>query len=254
MRWSVVGYAVSAGVHVAAMSGMFRIPASVGIVDPIVTVFDAPSAKKTKVEPKEKAPEKPPIVRENKPVATKVAAARTDNTPPPPTGATPPPTAGAAHAALDALPDFGLSLGGLSVDGPGIAVPIAGMARPAAAVVGGGQSPKEVKAKVLSVKQRPADEDPSCDEEATKPKQQDIVRPQYTDDARAAGVEGKVRVEITISKTGEVTSARVVSGLGHGLDEAAITAAKRMTFAPATRCGKPVESKFTISIRFGLVD
>jgi hypothetical protein len=136
MRWSVVGYTVSAGVHIAAMGGMFRIPASVGIVDPTVTVFDAPTTKKTKIDQKERKPDKPPVVRENKPAAAKAAAPRTDNTPPPPVGATPPPTSGGAHAALDALPDFGLSLGGLSVDGPGIAVPIAGMARPAAAVVG----------------------------------------------------------------------------------------------------------------------
>jgi protein TonB len=81
-----------------------------------------------------------------------------------------------------------------------------------------------------------------------------IVRPQYTDEARSAGVEGKVRVEITIGPDGEVTAARIVSGLGHGLDEAAVTAAKRMRFAPAMRCGQAVESKFTIAIRFGLVE
>ena len=254
MRWSVVGYTVSAAAHVAAMGGMFRIPASVGVVDPIVTVIDSPQKKEAKAASKEQKQEKPPVVRENKPAAAKAAAARTDNTPPPPTGATPPPTSGGAHAALDALPDFGLSLGGLSVDGPGIAVPIAGATRPVAAAGGGAEAPKEVKAKVLSVKHRAEEEDDSCDEETVKPKQQGIVRPQYTDDARAAGVEGKVRVEITINKNGEVTAARVVSSLGHGLDEAAVTAAKRMTFSPATRCGKPVESKFNISIRFGLVD
>ena len=31
---------------------------------------------------------------------------------------------------------------------------------------------------------------------------------------------------------------RIVQGLGHGLDESAVAAAKRWKFNPATRCGK----------------
>ena len=46
----------------------------------------------------------------------------------------------------------------------------------------------------------------------------------------------------------------LVSGLGHGTDESALAAAKRMSFSPATRCGKAVPSSFVISVRFALGD
>ena len=73
-----------------------------------------------------------------------------------------------------------------------------------------------------------------------------------TDDARAAGIEGKVRVELTLTPEGTVADAKVIEGLGHGLDEAAIAALRGATFAPATRCGKPVAATFTVSVRFTL--
>ena len=69
-------------------------------------------------------------------------------------------------------------------------------------------------------------------------------------EAQDASITGKVRVEITISRTGEVTAARVIEGLGYGLDEAALEAAKQSTFTPATRCGEAVETTFTIGMRF----
>jgi protein TonB len=78
------------------------------------------------------------------------------------------------------------------------------------------------------------------------------VKPTYTDDARSAGIEGRVRVEISIDETGKVLSAKVVSGLGHGLDESAIDAAKRMSFSAATKCGTAVKSTFVLSMRFVL--
>lgn len=46
--------------------------------------------------------------------------------------------------------------------------------------------------------------------------------------------------------------ARIGAGLGYGLDEAALEAAKRAAFEPATRCGKPVSATFVIAMRFSL--
>ena len=43
---------------------------------------------------------------------------------------------------------------------------------------------------------------------------------------------------------------RVLSGLGYGLDEAALAAAQSASFEPAVRCGKPARATFTISMRF----
>ena len=67
--------------------------------------------------------------------------------------------------------------------------------------------------------------------------------PAYTQAAQDAHIEGKVRVELTISATGDVTDAHVVEGLGYGLDEAALETARQYKFEPAKRCGQPVEIK-----------
>jgi protein TonB len=44
----------------------------------------------------------------------------------------------------------------------------------------------------------------------------------------------------------------VIAGLGHGLDEAALEAARASTFEPGTRCGKAAVTTFTIGMRFSL--
>jgi protein TonB len=44
--------------------------------------------------------------------------------------------------------------------------------------------------------------------------------------------------------------ARVVSGLGYGLDESALAAAKATIFEPATQCGKPVVGTTILPFRF----
>jgi len=166
---------------------------------------------------------------------------------PPPVAAPPPDPVAAAHPALAAMPDFGINLsGGLGGPGGGIAVPM-----------GGGQAPSSVqpkpKEKVLgAAAERPAVAGDACAEDLVKAKPQGFVKPTYTDDARAAGIEGRVRIEVSLDETGHVLSARVVSGLGHGLDESAIDAAKRMAFSSATRCGNPVKSTFVVSMRFVL--
>ena len=59
-----------------------------------------------------------------------------------------------------------------------------------------------------------------------------------------------MRVEVTVDEAGHVISARVVSGLGYGLDEAALAAAKASHFEPASRCGKPVIGTVVLPFRF----
>jgi protein TonB len=91
-----------------------------------------------------------------------------------------------------------------------------------------------------------------CDEPPAKPKPIKVLQPAYTDDARSAAIEGRVRVEITVDENGNVVATKVIAGLGHGLDEAALAAAKGSTFSAAIRCGKPVRSTFVIGMRFNL--
>jgi protein TonB len=143
---------------------------------------------------------------------------------------------------MDALPDFGLSLSG-GVGPGGVAVPTGGAAPVAAA------QPTATPRAVQAAAPKPVDE---CSEAAVKPKPKSVPQPAYSASAREAGVEGKVRVEVTVGLDGRVSQARVISGLGHGLDEAALEAARRATFEPGTRCGKPTSMTFVIAMRFSL--
>jgi TonB family protein len=51
---------------------------------------------------------------------------------------------------------------------------------------------------------------------------------------------------------GTVQVNRVISGLGHGLDEAAVRAAQQMKFKPAKRDGQPVDFPARVRIEFRL--
>ena len=64
----------------------------------------------------------------------------------------------------------------------------------------------------------------------------------YPAEAEQAGVEGDVRLRIALTDSGRVHAVHVLSGLGHGLDRAAVDAiSHRCRFSPAiARDGKPV--------------
>jgi protein TonB len=79
-----------------------------------------------------------------------------------------------------------------------------------------------------------------------------MPQPVYARQAREANIAGKVRVELRVDATGAVVSARVLEGLGYGLDEAALEAARAARFEPATLCGKATETTFVIGMRFSL--
>jgi TonB family protein len=77
-------------------------------------------------------------------------------------------------------------------------------------------------------------------------------RANYTDAARQNQVQGKVVLRVTFSANGSIGAISVISGLGNGLTEQAIAAARGIRFEPAKRGGvpysvtKPVEYTFTI--------
>lgn len=77
-------------------------------------------------------------------------------------------------------------------------------------------------------------------------------RANYTDAARQANLQGKVVLRVTFSANGSIGAISVISGLGSGLTEQAIAAARGMRFEPAKKGGvpysvtKPVEYSFTI--------
>ncbi|MFZ0771095.1 MAG: energy transducer TonB [Candidatus Sulfotelmatobacter sp.] len=77
-------------------------------------------------------------------------------------------------------------------------------------------------------------------------------QPVYTDDARRLKLEGEVLLEVSFGANGTLHVNRVVRGLGHGLDEAAIAAANKMRFKPALRMGQPTDSTAIVHVLFQL--
>jgi TonB family protein len=80
----------------------------------------------------------------------------------------------------------------------------------------------------------------------------DKPRPQYTADGRNLKIEGDVVLDMVFQADGTVQVNRVISGLGHGLDEAAVRAAQQIKFKPAKRDGQPVDFPARVRIEFRL--
>jgi TonB family protein len=76
--------------------------------------------------------------------------------------------------------------------------------------------------------------------------------PVYTNEARSLKLEGEVLLEVMFGANGQLQINRVVRGLGHGLDEAAIAAANKMRFKPAMRSGQPLDSTAIVHVVFQL--
>lgn len=76
--------------------------------------------------------------------------------------------------------------------------------------------------------------------------------PVYTEEARKLKVEGDVLLDVEFGASGAVSVLQVVRGLGHGLDEAAATAASQIRFKPAQNAGRPISVRTTVHIVFRL--
>ncbi|MCL2725354.1 MAG: TonB family protein [Polyangiaceae bacterium] len=207
-----------------------------------VAIALAESKKKAEDEKPKPPPPPPPAPAARAEPREKVAAlapkpAQRQAEPPPPS-ANPLPPVGDAPAAMDGFADLGMAMG----SGGSMAVPTGpriASAQPATSAV------KKVKALV------PGGGD-ECAEDPVKPRLDKQVPPAYSPEARQANVEGVVKLEITVDEAGRVIQVRVVKGLGFGLDEAAVAAAKQWSFKPATRCGKAVSYVIKPGVRFQL--
>jgi TonB family protein len=80
----------------------------------------------------------------------------------------------------------------------------------------------------------------------------DKPRPEYTAEGRSLRLEGDVVLDMVFLADGAVQVNKVISGLGHGLDEAAIRAAQLIKFKPAKRDGQPVDFPARVRIEFRL--
>jgi len=77
-------------------------------------------------------------------------------------------------------------------------------------------------------------------------------KPLYTEEARQLRIQGEVTLQVKFGADVKVEVLRVVSTLGHGLDEQAERVAQQIRFKPAARNGQPVDHITMIHILFQL--
>lgn len=78
------------------------------------------------------------------------------------------------------------------------------------------------------------------------------VTPDYTEQARRAGLEGEVLLEVVVAADGAVSDVRVLRRLGAGLDEQAVTAVRQWRFSPARRGEETVAVIVEVAVAFTL--
>jgi protein TonB len=141
-----------------------------------------------------------------------------------------------------APPVFGVTMESTSQGGKGPALP-----------VGNTTNPQAPTGDVAPTKPAAA---PVAAFEVTKmPLPQGRCSGKYTDEARNAGIEGVVVLDLVVDESGRARDIKVVTGLEHGLTEAAIAALKACTFTPGERGGEKVAVRVrSFKIRFVLAD
>jgi TonB family protein len=78
--------------------------------------------------------------------------------------------------------------------------------------------------------------------------------PEYTEQARRAGIEGAVLLYVEIGTDGRPHHIRVIKGLGFGLDATAMDSVRQWRFRPGTKDGVPISTPATIEVKFKLAD
>jgi periplasmic protein TonB len=84
---------------------------------------------------------------------------------------------------------------------------------------------------------------------------QDYLNTQYPEEARRLRIEGQVKVRLVIDAQGRVQQTALVQKLGHGLDQQALTFARRLRFEPALdQNDQPVPTAIVWTFTFTLPD
>jgi TonB family protein len=78
------------------------------------------------------------------------------------------------------------------------------------------------------------------------------VEPEYTEEARAAKLQGTVLLYTEINPEGWATNMKVLRALGMGLDEKALESVAKWRFKPGMKDGQPVTVQAQIEVNFRL--
>jgi protein TonB len=245
--WTGALYAVSLGAHALLGLGVASIHEPAPPPTPVhIVVREVPRARPSEPppapEPPPPAPEAPPPVAPPTPAPARPAPRAEAPSPPP---------APAPAPAPSPPPAFGLALSG-AVGAGGVAVPVGDPSGTPGGTGTGERTTRTAERRALEAPAPAAEPSDGCGEAAVRPRALEMPRPAYTDAARAAGIEGRVRVEVHVGADGSVEDVRVVSPLDPDLDEAALAAVRGARFSPQTRCGVAEPTTFTIGVSFSL--
>jgi TonB family protein len=76
------------------------------------------------------------------------------------------------------------------------------------------------------------------------------IEPEYSEQARKARKSGTALVALIVGTDGLPANVHIVRGLGYGLDEEAVAAARKYRFKPAEKDGKPVPVRIMVEENF----
>ncbi len=87
-------------------------------------------------------------------------------------------------------------------------------------------------------------------DEITAPRLLEAATPGYTEEAKKKKIQGDVIVSIVVNEKGDVTEPKIKKGLGAGLDESAIEAAKVFKYKPGMKDDTPVPVRMELTFNF----
>ncbi len=240
---ALVAFVAALLLHVGVGFGLSRLPPLPTSKPSIVEV----DVRKNLPEPAKITPPEPPKPPEPEPPRPKVVMKQKIAPPPippptPPPNATPPkeppkeevkPVFGVKmESTTEGDSSFSVPVGNTTMIDPSKSAPHTGKAvapLPSAPAPGGKADYKPVSE--LYIKSMPDIDSDACGKTIT-----------YPAEAEQLGIEGDVKLKVALDEKGHVHDIKVISGLGHGLDEAAMFALRhRCKFSPAVATdGKPV--------------
>lgn len=77
-------------------------------------------------------------------------------------------------------------------------------------------------------------------------------KPSYTDSARQGNIQGTIRAAVLFAGDGRVQHVLLLHRLGSGLDEQAVSAARRIKFEPTMKDGKPISVVRMVEYTFSI--
>ncbi len=99
---------------------------------------------------------------------------------------------------------------------------------------------------------QPESETPDFKVYDTPPRPKQVVKPEYPEIAKKAGIEGTIILKLLIDVDGKVLKAKILKGLTPDLNDAAIEAAYATLFYPAKQRDKPVRVWVSMPMIFKL--